>query len=228
MRAYWARGEGRGNFGDLLTELLFRRLRGCSLEWSEREDAELFGAGSIAELIPHGFTGYVIGSGCMFGDPIDLSSSRILSLRGARTAHAAGIRGVLLASLGLLARDLIDGKIARNIEIGTVRTGGDPRPAMGLRLDPEAGDPERLVRDMARCRRIVSSSLHGLIVADALGIPNMWDPFLEVDAGCGFKFHDYASAYGERIEPFRWRLADQRIVSEKQAALRDAMAVVVP
>jgi hypothetical protein len=95
---------------------------------------------------------------------------------------------------------------------------------MGLALDP-GGDPIEMVYDAAHCERIVSSSLHGLILADALGIPTMWDPW-PTDHASGFKFRDYASAYGERIEPYRWRVADQTQVGMKQAALRKAMAKV--
>jgi hypothetical protein len=94
---------------------------------------------------------------------------------------------------------------------------------MGLLLDPVAGDPEGLIALAASCQRIVSSSLHGLILADALGIPNMWDPYPPADPGDGFKYRDYASAYGERIAPYEWRLADQRLVAAKQAALRAAV-----
>lgn len=226
MKAYWARGHGGGNFGDLLTPLLFRRLVGVDLEWAEREDAELFAVGSIAEMIPPGFDGFVLGSGSMFGDPIDLSRARVLALRGVRTARAAGMDPPIVADLGLLAPDVLERRPRRDIPLGTLRTGGDPRPAMGVLLDPEAGDPEALIALAARCRRIVSSSLHGLILADALGTTNLWDPYLAADAGNGFKFGDYGSAYGERLEPFRWRLADQRHVKEKQKALREAMAVV--
>ncbi|MEO7665518.1 MAG: hypothetical protein ABIU97_00615, partial [Dehalococcoidia bacterium] len=220
MKAYWALGTDP-NFGDVLTPLLFDRLGAIKLEWVEREEAELFGAGSIAELIPRGFTGTVIGTGCMFPEPIELDAADVLALRGVLTARLAGLHPPLLADLGLLAPDLAP-RIhrRRDIPVGTVRAGGDPRPPIGLRLDP-LGKPEQLIGDAARCRRIVSSSLHGLILADALGIQNMWDPCPPTDAGDGFKFRDYASAFGERIEPYRWRLADQRQVAEKQAALRD-------
>jgi pyruvyltransferase len=226
MKVYWAAGSGNGNFGDLLTPLILRR-HGVEVEWSEREDAELFGAGSIAELIPPGFTGFVLGTGSMFGDPIEIASARVLALRGALTARVAGLHPPLLADLGLLAPDLLPRWPHRDVALGTVRTGGDPRPPMGIHLDPEAGDPVGLIEAASRCERIVSSSLHGLVLADALGIPNMWDPYPAVDAGAGFKYRDYASAYGERIEPYRWRLADQVQVAAKQAALRAAVAQLV-
>lgn len=220
MKAYWALGGPLGNFGDLLTPLIFQRVAGVELEWVEREDAEVFGVGSIAELIPPGFTGFVIGSGCMFSDPVEIHQARVLALRGVLTARAAGLHPPLLADLGLLAPDLVQRRPRQKVPLGTLRAGGDPRPPAGLPLDPENGDPLALIADAARCERIVSSSLHGLVLADALGIVNMWDPYHASDAGAGFKFRDYASAYGERIEPYRWRLADQGQVRSKQADLR--------
>lgn len=223
MRAYWARAGN--NFGDVLTPLLFDRLLGIRLEWVEREDAELFAVGSIAELIPRGYTGLVIGSGCMFEEAIELDGARVLALRGVLTARLAGLHPPLLADLGLLAPDLLERPpLDRDLPIGTVRAGGDPRPPMGVALDP-SGDPLVMIATAARCERIVSSSLHGLILADALGIPNMWDPFSTAPP---FKFRDYASAYGERIEPYQWRVADQVQVYEKQAELRAILAAVAP
>lgn len=221
MRAYWAVGSGCGNFGDILTPLILRRVAGIELVWSEREDAELFGIGSIAELIPQDFTGVVIGTGCMFAEPVYFPDARVLALRGVLTASAAGIRPPLLADLGLLAPELLRRRyVARRTPLGTVRCGGDYRPPMGVLLDPTDGDPERLVETAARCQRIVSSSLHGVVLADALGIENMWDPHPESPP---LKFRDYASAYGETIAPYRWRLADQEQVARKQAALRSAV-----
>lgn len=216
MRAYWARDGG--NFGDVLTPLLFAHY-GVELEWAEREDADLFAIGSIAELIPPGFAGLVIGTGCMFDEPIDIHAADVRALRGVHTARLAGLHVPLLADLGLLAPDLLARHPVRDLDVGTVRAGGDPRPPAGVTLDP-LGDPLALIRLAARCQRIVSSSLHGLILADALGTPNLWDPF---DTAPPFKFRDYASAYGERIAPYQWRVADQVQVAAKQAALRQIL-----
>lgn len=219
MKAYWAKSEAGDNFGDVLTPLLFDRLRGIRLEWTEREDADLIAIGSIADTIPRGYSGTILGTGCMYDNPIALESAHVLALRGVFTARLAGLHPPLLADLGLLASDLAP-RVRRDVAIGTVRADGDPRPPIGFELDPMS-DAETIIASAARCQRIVSSSLHGLILADALGIPNMWDPYPPVPA---FKFHDYASAYGERIEPYRWRTADQVQVAQKQAALRTIMA----
>lgn len=48
---------------------------------------------------------------------------------------------------------------------------------------------DRVVHNMSRCKRIISSSLHGIIVAEALGIPV--SRFRLSDANDPFKFYDY-------------------------------------
>lgn len=57
-------------------------------------------------------------------------------------------------------------------------------------------DPMAVIEQIAQCRAILSSSLHGLIVADSLNIPNMHLVFSDRPLGDGYKFDDYYSAYG--------------------------------
>jgi hypothetical protein len=59
-------------------------------------------------------------------------------------------------------------------------------------LDP-AWPPEIFFEEMRRCRTIISSSLHGLIFAEALGLPNLWISLSDEIAGDSFKFRDWFS-----------------------------------
>lgn len=52
------------------------------------------------------------------------------------------------------------------------------------------------------CECIISSSLHGLIVSDSYGIPNVWVKFSELITGGSFKYLDYFKSVGrEEQEP---------------------------
>ncbi|MBZ4023544.1 hypothetical protein CKO11_13865 [Rhodobacter sp. TJ_12] len=60
----------------------------------------------------------------------------------------------------------------------------------------QAGIPEeqritRFIDDVCACDAILSSSLHGLILADAYGIPCRWMKLSDRVVGNGFKFRDY-------------------------------------
>ena len=56
-------------------------------------------------------------------------------------------------------------------------------------------DPMETLNQIAECELIISSSLHGLIVADAMGIPNRHVFFSDNVTGNGFKFRDYNSVF---------------------------------
>lgn len=56
-------------------------------------------------------------------------------------------------------------------------------------------EPISVIRQIAECRTILSSSLHGLIVADSFNIPNVHCLFSDKPKGDGYKFDDYYSAY---------------------------------
>lgn len=62
-------------------------------------------------------------------------------------------------------------------------------------LDIES-NPLDFLRSMAACETVASSSLHGLITADSLHIPNLWIRMSDGLMGGNFKFFDYYSAYG--------------------------------
>lgn len=48
--------------------------------------------------------------------------------------------------------------------------------------------------DIKKCDRVLSSSLHGLVFADAMNVANCWVRFSSDIKGGEFKFHDYYSA----------------------------------
>lgn len=58
-----------------------------------------------------------------------------------------------------------------------------------------------VIDKIASCEFVISSSLHGLIVADSYEIPNIWVKFPVRLAGDDFKFHDYLSSVHRECTP---------------------------
>jgi pyruvyltransferase len=225
---YW---RGHSNFGDELALTIIRRLTRYSPVWSPARSAELVVTGSIASMLPAGWHGTVAGICCARPEVFDATKATVLALRGhltrAHTLLAAGSPEPVLGDPGLLASLLVPRPL---------RTGGlaivphwqdrDLTKKWGDRgtLVRVENDPLAVIRAIALSDRVVSSSLHGIIVADAYGIERMWDPH-PATQGAGFKFYDHATVVGP-IEPGEWGIANQQQVGAARDALLSALGHV--
>jgi pyruvyltransferase len=211
MKAYWSRcGPRDGNFGDKLTPLLLGKF-GVHCDWAAPERAKFFGAGSILEKVPENFRGTIWTTGFMHQTSRkDLTRAQVIAVRGCLTRdriEANNIERVLLGDAGLLC-DVLSQPAMKRFALGIIphfTEQDDPLLKQMQASDPEniqlidiCDEPERLLRATTECENIVSTSLHGLIIADSFGIPNRWAHLSrrgETVLGHGCKFRDYYSAF---------------------------------
>jgi len=66
-----------------------------------------------------------------------------------------------------------------------------------LRIDISA-DTFIFINQVLKCKKIISSSLHGLIVADTYNIPALWTKLSDSLVGDDMKFHDYFASIGRK------------------------------
>lgn len=211
---YWT---ARPNFGDLLVPYILKHFSGIDAEWASPEDAELVVIGSVLDALPTGWRGTVAGAGKLHeSTKLDMSRARVLALRGELTA--SGVPGdYVLGDPALLIDEMVPSQV-RVFELGVVPHWTDTdlikrfsylNPIL---IDP-SDDPISVATRISSCKKIVSSSLHGIIVADAYGIPRraeMYPP--SPHEGGEFKFHDYASSiktpmvFGKVQTPERGRI----------------------
>ena len=220
------------NFGDRLAIPLLRRFAHREPRWAPIEAAETIVAGSIIEHLDSAYSGVIAGAGKLLdASQPDVSHATVLGVRGPLTAHHCGLRDVAIGDPGLLADELV-AIPARNIDLGILPAWHDTRlahdgrffpkpPAKWTRLVISAwDDPLVVLAQIGRCKRIVTSSLHGIICADAFGLPRRFEPsyrmLTDPNEGGDFKYRDHAAAVGvpyregEMQQPVRGVVEDRR------------------
>ena len=74
-------------------------------------------------------------------------------------------------------------------------------------IDLGTNEIEKTLDEIASCKKIITSSLHGLIIADAFGIPNAWLAS-NTPKGGEFKFIDYFSSVDKHRRPITRDLSE--------------------
>lgn len=244
IKAYWWRE--RPNFGDALAPLLLEHF-GIEVEWDTVSHSRIASVGSILEHIPPLWDGYILGSGKLHETSrlhLYTNTMKILAVRGPYSAldiPASVRKNVALGDPGLLAHELV-GPQEKQWDLGIVPHWQDdelatkftaliPAPHTVKVINP-ADDPLTVIRQIGACRRIVTSSLHGMIVADSFGgIPRRVEicPKMMADGG-DFKFRDYCASIqcqweiGKMWEPSRFRVEDaQYAIYDAYQALKKAV-----
>ena len=59
---------------------------------------------------------------------------------------------------------------------------------------------KEFIKEILKCEHIVSSSLHGIVLAEAYGIPATWVMYSDKIMGGKFKFHDYLTGTGREVQ----------------------------
>lgn len=120
----------------------------------------------------------------------------------------------ILADPGLLAPLLLNDILEKKYDVGIIPHYVDADLPVFQKMRDEypnsviidvKADPMEVLSKIAECRLIISTSLHGLIIADSFGIPNLWCESSDKILGAGFKYRDYYSSFGLEIEPFDLR-----------------------
>jgi hypothetical protein len=223
LNVYWSKcGPRAGNFGDKLTSLILDYLN-VPHQWTPASRADIFGIGSIVEAIPDGFSGIVWTSGQIHESTRkDLRQATVLALRGRETLcrTLATSRDVPLGDGGLLI-DLLYRPTPKKYKLGLIPHYVDARDAVlpmvaatsrEITVIDICGNTLDVIQRVGECEFILSSSLHGLITADSLGIPADWMELSSAAGiiGGGFKFADYFTVFGVTDkEPIRPKPSDR-------------------
>lgn len=240
---YMTRRDGGLNFGDDLSPLVLAHATGHSVEPSTILDCDVIGLGSllqecvkpgrVARLAMRSLSGrprpLVWGTGLISDrrKVLTMRHLRVVALRGPGTAAQCGLGTTLpMGDPGLLLTEMVPprrrppryplGLIPHYADEGSPGLAAAQAAFPKARLISVNAPAMDVVAAIADCAVILSSSLHGLIVADALGIPNARLRFSERILGGDFKFLDHAASVGR--PPL---LAEATLPDPEEVAARD-------
>lgn len=214
LSLYW--WNRKPNFGDILSKHIVEYVAKRSVVWSGPSECDLFAAGSILRQVRRAHASpnnnhlpWVWGSGSMGPHRADfVKDVQICIVRGPLTATLLGLKLEKFGDPALLIADVIDQPIAKNGRIGLVPHHSHTNSQMVIDalkktprlklIDVRNLDALSVVKEIAACEYILSSSLHGLIIADSFGVPNNWLNPDRIHSTARFKFYDYALSV-ERI-----------------------------
>ena len=213
IRLYWWYDDNINNFGDLVSRDIILNLFGYNTEWAPPHTCDLLAAGSILEIAQQyerDTDFYVWGSGFIRASSNNHNLTHVIfkAVRGNKTYHILKLKknscptgdpGILINVTYSLKKDPSSSKIGIVIHYADSETKfakkvrNDPRFTMINPLD----SPENVAKAISKCGLILSSSLHGLIFADSLSIPNAHIRISDNITGGTFKFQDYCSGVGK-------------------------------
>lgn len=199
------------NFGDNLTPYLIEKCGKipCYIDINS-PTAKLLGVGSILSLANGSTTVWGSGLG-QLGQTVN-PAAKFLSVRGPLSlAVVRDCGGDLdpdapLGDPGLCLPNLYDPPKFHKYVVGLVPHFVDQERIFNVYKHHERarcisiiGSIEEVIDRVLECEVIVSSSLHGVVLAVAYGIPLVWCKFSDGVIGGTFKFHDFFLGLTQRI-----------------------------
>ncbi|MCD6527972.1 MAG: polysaccharide pyruvyl transferase family protein [Desulfuromonas sp.] len=218
LKVYWSSGlkNGRKNFGDWLSPKLCEAISGRPVIHAKHQQCDLVACGSILQRLKnHLWTRpvHVWGTGIIEEMPSFSTRHQIDAVRGKLTANMIKNRRIgTLGDPGLLCGLLLPAKpIEKKFRVGIIPHYMDQQQPLVQTFIKQPGvvfidifsDTIEFLQQVAQCEVVLSSSLHGLVAADALQIPNAWIRLSDNVRGNDFKFADYYSVFGlEEMQPY--------------------------
>ena len=190
------------NFGDLLSPWLIARMTGRGVVKSHPTEPHYVAIGSILGFTSENST--VWGTGSFGTEDTDrfAEGATYTAVRGPLSRIRLIKQGVecprVYGDPALLVPAYFSPRVEKTHKYGIVARWSEERwreagiaPDVKL-IDLGSADVEGVIEEMLSCRYIITGSLHGLIMADAYGIPSAWVITGTAEGGA-FKFFDYFS-----------------------------------
>lgn len=211
------------NFGDQLSPFITEKLSGKkAVQYNKRGLVKIFRGLGLKNYMVTGsilqradINTVVYGVGFMYSNnKLECKPKDVYSVRGKLSAKILENQGIkdpyCYGDPCLLMPLIYDNKVKTKYELGIIPHYVD-KDNVNLNkfrrldnvkfIDVDTWEIKKFIDQVRECKFIVSSSLHGLVCADAYNIPSCWLYVSDKVLGSGFKFYDYGSGIDKEINP---------------------------
>jgi hypothetical protein len=198
LNFFWS--NNRPNFGDILTPYI---LDYCDIKYnmvSKPENADAMCIGSIIHKATDNMI--VLGSGAMHSKHKINPNADYRFVRGPLTRQKVLEAGATCPEMygdPALLLPLFCDESKKEYDVGIVPHYVDYLDIIEKYTNYKVinltnSNPTAVAKEITKCRKIISTSLHGIIAAHAYGIPTAWVKYSNKLKGNDIKFRDYYSS----------------------------------
>ena len=213
--------NNKKNWGDAINPILIEKLYGKKIfhqneVYNFSNQPVISAVGSILNVFPNNKRVVVWGSGVANPqNPMNYTPEKIFAVRGPKTwqyLKEQNIEAPQIYGDPVLLIDKIyqPSNFNKTHKLGIIRHYEDQLPELDqlisenkeikeIKIIRNMDNPFSIIDEMVSCEKIISSSLHGLILADVYKIPNIW-VFFKGFEKLHFKFQDYYESINSSIQ----------------------------
>jgi len=239
IRLFWwneikLQGKSKENYGDLLGKYLVEKITQKQVVWSKPNTFSIANFFkpiyvTVGSILTHVNSKCIVWGSGIISKEYAIKKAEFLAVRGPQTRNHLISQGYNVPEVygdpALLMKNYYNPKIDKEFKIGVIPHYRDFKKVetfynyeKGITLiDLMTNDVEKTTDAFLKCEKIVSSSLHGVIVAHAYGIPAVWQKFSGDVFGDDIKYQDYFESVS--IAPYTSGIKDSKMSLEELQSL---------
>ena len=213
LRLFWwneikIQGKSNENYGDLLGKYIVEKISGKKVVFGWPNKFSFYDFFSpiyvtVGSILSHVNSKCIVWGSGIITKNNHVKKAQFLAVRGPQTRRFLVNLGYEVPEVygdpALLLPTFYSPKIEKEYKIGVIPHYNDFKKVEGfyknegsvLLINLMTNNIEKTTDEFLKCEKIVSSSLHGIIVAHAYGIPAVWQKFSNDVFGDDIKYQDY-------------------------------------
>ena len=209
---YWSsikfEGQPRENYGDLLSKYLVEKISGRKVKWVHPKKQPWYKLDktnylAVGSILPHATKDSIVWGSGIIDRKHQIAEADFRAVRGPQTRKFLLNLGYQCPEIygdpALLLPLYYQPKVEKKYKVGIIPHYVDyklvskmyERNNEVIVIDLLTDNIEATTDEILSCEIIISSSLHGIIVAHAYDIPAVWVKFTNNIFGDGIKYKDY-------------------------------------